>query len=145
MCAYLITPVTVTQSPAFIDSHYQNGPAVFALLTPSPLLLLSRSVCHGLNGPAVFPLPSPIPSPSPAVNTSMSGGSVSGMLAPGDVVEVCDGELMHLQGKVVGVDGDVVTVLPNHEDLQVCEGKSACVGVRRSLWVLGCRCEGVTA
>ena len=104
MCAYVITPVTVTQSPAFIDSHYQNGPAV-------------------------FPLPSPIPSPSPAVNTSMSGGSVSGMLAPGDVVEVCDGELMHLQGKVVGVDGDVVTVLPNHEDLQVCEGEGACVGV----------------
>ena len=52
----------------------------------------------------------------------MSGGNASGVLAPGDVVEVCDGELMHLQGKVVGVDGDVVTVLPNHEDLQVCEG-----------------------
>ena len=69
-----------------------------------------------------LPSPSPLPSPPPpcAVNTSMSAGSAAGVLAPGDVVEVCDGELMHLQGKVVGVDGDVVTVLPNHEDLQVC-------------------------
>lgn len=54
---------------------------------------------------------------------------MSGMLAPGDVVEVCDGELMHLQGKVVGVDGDVVTVLPNHEDLEVSEGVGVWVWV----------------
>ena len=70
---------------------------------------------------------------------------MSGVLAPGDVVEVCDGELMHLQGKVVGVDGDVVTVQPNHEDLQVsvivceCEGVSVCgcnsVGEGMRVWV----------
>ena len=115
VCAYVITPVTVTQSPAFIDSHYQNGPAVFPLPSPIPSPLPSPPLSH--------------PLPPPAVNTSMSGGSVSGVLAPGDVVEVCDGELMHLQGKVVGVDGDVVTVLPNHEDLQVCADEGACVGV----------------
>lgn len=41
------------------------------------------------------------------------------MLVPGDVVEVTEGDLMNLQGKVISVDGNTVTVLPRHEDLKV--------------------------
>lgn len=39
--------------------------------------------------------------------------------APGDMVEVCEGELMNLQGKVIRIDGNRVTMLPKHEDLKV--------------------------
>ncbi|XP_077978109.1 transcription elongation factor SPT5-like [Glandiceps talaboti] len=39
-------------------------------------------------------------------------------LAPGDNVEVIEGELVHLQGKVITVDGDKVTMVPKHEDLK---------------------------
>ena len=41
------------------------------------------------------------------------------MLVAGDVVEVVEGDLMHLQGKVVSVEGETVTILPRHEDLKV--------------------------
>lgn len=37
--------------------------------------------------------------------------------APGDKVEVAEGELIHLQGKVMTVDGSRVTMLPNHSEL----------------------------
>ena len=40
-------------------------------------------------------------------------------LAPGDIVEVSEGQLMHLQGKVINVEGDVITIMPKHEDLKV--------------------------
>ena len=40
-------------------------------------------------------------------------------LAPGDIVEVCEGQLMHLQGKVINVEGDIITIMPKHEDLKV--------------------------
>lgn len=39
--------------------------------------------------------------------------------APGDFVEVCEGELIHLQGKIVKVDGNKVIMMPKHEDLKV--------------------------
>ena len=39
--------------------------------------------------------------------------------APGDNVEVVEGELIHLQGKVKSVDGHTILVLPKHEDLKV--------------------------
>ncbi|ESP00239.1 hypothetical protein LOTGIDRAFT_225963 [Lottia gigantea] len=39
-------------------------------------------------------------------------------LADGDVVEVCDGELIHLQGRVISVDGNKITIMPKHEDLK---------------------------
>nr|XP_006824005.1 PREDICTED: transcription elongation factor SPT5 isoform X2 [Saccoglossus kowalevskii] len=39
-------------------------------------------------------------------------------LAPGDSVEVIEGELVHLQGKIIGVDGDKITIMPKHEDLK---------------------------
>ncbi|XP_075228601.1 transcription elongation factor subunit Spt5 [Lycorma delicatula] len=35
----------------------------------------------------------------------------------GDNVEVCSGELMHLQGKILAIDGSMITVMPKHEDL----------------------------
>ncbi|KFM58475.1 Transcription elongation factor SPT5, partial [Stegodyphus mimosarum] len=38
--------------------------------------------------------------------------------SPGDNVEVCEGELIHLQGRVIAVDGNKVTMLPSHEDLK---------------------------
>lgn len=39
--------------------------------------------------------------------------------SPGDNVEVCEGELVHLQGRVIAVDGNKITMLPSHEDLKV--------------------------
>lgn len=39
--------------------------------------------------------------------------------APGDYVEVADGELVNLRGRVQSVDGEKVVVLPDHEDLKV--------------------------
>jgi transcription elongation factor SPT5 len=38
--------------------------------------------------------------------------------ATGDNVEVCEGELAHLQGKIIAIDGNMITVLPRHEDLK---------------------------
>ena len=38
--------------------------------------------------------------------------------APGDMVEVIEGELIHLQGKVLTVDGNAITIMPKHEDLK---------------------------
>jgi transcription elongation factor SPT5 len=39
---------------------------------------------------------------------------------PGDVVEVRSGELIHLTGSVIGIDGDKIRMVPNHEELKVC-------------------------
>lgn len=38
--------------------------------------------------------------------------------ATGDAVEVCEGELIHLRGKVIAIDGNKITILPKHEDLK---------------------------
>lgn len=38
---------------------------------------------------------------------------------PGDVVEVIEGELTNLHGKVQSVDKDGVYILPNHSELTV--------------------------
>ena len=52
--------------------------------------------------------------------TSSGGDSKTGpILALGDIVEVCEGQLMHLQGKVINVEGDVIIIIPKHEDLKV--------------------------
>lgn len=47
-----------------------------------------------------------------------SEGGVIHNLSPGDVVEVCEGELIHLQGKVISIDGNKIMMLPKHEDLK---------------------------
>lgn len=39
-------------------------------------------------------------------------------LSPGDNVEVTDGELINLQGKILKVEGNKITMLPKHEDLK---------------------------
>jgi len=39
--------------------------------------------------------------------------------SPGDNVEVTDGELANLRGKIQSIDGDKVVILPEHEDLNV--------------------------
>ena len=54
----------------------------------------------------------------PPVGTS-SRESSGPPLQPGDMVEVCDGDLMHLQGKVLTVEGETITIIPKHEDLKV--------------------------
>ncbi|KAJ9580689.1 hypothetical protein L9F63_024134, partial [Diploptera punctata] len=35
----------------------------------------------------------------------------------GDNVEVCEGELMNLQGKILAIDGSLITVMPKHQHL----------------------------
>lgn len=45
-------------------------------------------------------------------------GEITHNFIPGDVVEVCEGELVHLQGKVISIDGNKITMLPKHEDLK---------------------------
>ncbi len=75
-----------------------------------------------------------------------SGGSGKGSslaLQPGDVVEVVEGDLMNLQGKVISVEMDTVTIMPKHEDLKV----SACYTQRTQVVVcqyLAMRCAFVS-
>ena len=52
------------------------------------------------------------------MNSSRAGAA---SLQPGDMVEVCEGELVHLQGKVVSISGDTVTITPKHEELTVSD------------------------
>jgi transcription elongation factor SPT5 len=40
-------------------------------------------------------------------------------LVAGDIVEVSEGELINLRGRVISVDGNKVLVKPDHDDLQV--------------------------
>lgn len=51
------------------------------------------------------------------------------MFAPGDNVEVVEGELINLQGSIVKIDGSKVTIMPKHEDLKV---RGQCLV--RNLW-----------
>jgi len=39
----------------------------------------------------------------------------------GDNVEVCEGELVNLHGKILAIDGNVITLMPQHEDLNVSD------------------------
>eukprot|EP00094_Tigriopus_californicus_P005339 TCALIF_05148-PA protein Name:"Similar to SUPT5H Transcription elongation factor SPT5 (Homo sapiens)" AED:0.12 eAED:0.12 QI:0/0.33/0.3/1/0.77/0.8/10/0/1058 len=43
---------------------------------------------------------------------------ISHAFSNGDNVEVVDGELVNLQGKVIAVDGSKITIQPKHEDLK---------------------------
>ncbi len=51
---------------------------------------------------------------------SSSSGEASHNFFPGDMVEVCEGELIHLLGKIISIDGNKITMVPKHEDLKVC-------------------------
>jgi len=41
-----------------------------------------------------------------------------GLLSPGDIIKVSEGELCNLKGKLIKVEGNRVTMLPIHEDLR---------------------------
>ena len=53
---------------------------------------------------------------SPLVSGSSAGAAA---LQPGDMVEVCEGSLVNLQGKVLSINGDAVIIMPKHEELTV--------------------------
>lgn len=40
-------------------------------------------------------------------------------LCCGDNIEVCTGELINLQGKILSINGNIVTIMPIHNDLKV--------------------------
>ncbi len=48
-----------------------------------------------------------------------TAGEPTHNLCPGDTVEVCEGELIHLQGKIIRIDGNKITMIPKHDDLKV--------------------------
>uniref|UniRef100_A0A4W3HGL2 Transcription elongation factor SPT5 n=1 Tax=Callorhinchus milii TaxID=7868 RepID=A0A4W3HGL2_CALMI len=50
--------------------------------------------------------------------TETTGKEREHNLQPGDNVEVCEGELINLQGKILSVEGNKITILPKHEDLK---------------------------
>ena len=52
----------------------------------------------------------------PASGRDESAGQV---FSAGDNVEVCQGELIHLQGKILTIDGNFITVMPKHNELKV--------------------------
>ncbi|RWS12398.1 transcription elongation factor SPT5-like protein, partial [Dinothrombium tinctorium] len=52
------------------------------------------------------------------INENTVNDEKSHGFSPGDNVEVCEGELVHLQGKVVAIDGSKITMIPKHEDLK---------------------------
>ncbi|XP_008545708.1 transcription elongation factor SPT5 [Microplitis demolitor] len=55
---------------------------------------------------------------TPSTGTGREDSSVSHSFSNGDNVEVCEGELMNLQGKIVSIDGNMIMVLPKHEELK---------------------------
>ncbi|CAG9857576.1 unnamed protein product [Phyllotreta striolata] len=44
--------------------------------------------------------------------------SVTHSFSAGDNVEVYEGELINLQGRIISIDGHLITVMPKHEDLK---------------------------
>lgn len=52
------------------------------------------------------------------VVTETTGKEREHTLQPGDNVEVCEGELINLQGRILSVDGNKITIMPKHEDLK---------------------------
>ncbi|KAK0085563.1 hypothetical protein PV325_004872 [Microctonus aethiopoides] len=57
---------------------------------------------------------------APSIGSS-SGKDESGAahsFSNGDNVEVCEGELVNLQGKIVSIDGNMIMVMPKHEELK---------------------------
>ena len=61
----------------------------------------------------------PYPGSAGGESSGSGKGGSSLALQPGDVVEVVEGDLMNLQGKVISVEMDTVTIMPKHEDLKV--------------------------
>ncbi|PSN34935.1 Transcription elongation factor SPT5 [Blattella germanica] len=55
----------------------------------------------------------------PCEDTKVKDKTTTHCLSTGDNVYVCEGELMSLQGKILTIDGSLVTVMPKHKDLTV--------------------------
>jgi transcription antitermination factor NusG len=53
-----------------------------------------------------------------SINRSKSSKNDLLSFTPGDHVEVCEGELINLQGTIIGIDGDSIRILPKHEALK---------------------------
>jgi len=53
------------------------------------------------------------------VPEAKSQTEVTHNFSSGDMVEVAEGELINLQGKIISIDGNKITMLPKHEDLKV--------------------------
>lgn len=70
---------------------------------------------------AVIPPLSPLQRRPLTVSTITTGKEREHNFQPGDNVEVCEGELINLQGKILSVDGNKITIMPKHEDLKVRE------------------------
>ncbi|XP_046987782.1 transcription elongation factor SPT5 [Schistocerca americana] len=49
--------------------------------------------------------------------TASKDDATTHSFSTGDNVEVCEGELMNLQGKILTIDGNMITVMPKHEAL----------------------------
>ncbi|KGL90063.1 Transcription elongation factor SPT5, partial [Charadrius vociferus] len=64
------------------------------------------------------------------VVTESTGKEREHNFQPGDNVEVCEGELINLQGKILSVDGNKITIMPKHEDLKVLNMYGKVVTVR---------------
>jgi transcription elongation factor len=58
-----------------------------------------------------------LPSAGPGGKDDVTSHSFSA----GDNVEVSEGELVNLHGKILAIDGNVITVMPQHEDLNVSD------------------------
>ena len=84
-------------------------------------LSVCLSVCLSLCCLSVCLLsPSPLSNHPPLlpVGTGGTRDATAPALQPGDVVEVVEGDLKNLTGKVLSLEGDTVTVRPHHKDLQ---------------------------
>ncbi|KAG8038436.1 hypothetical protein G9C98_006132 [Cotesia typhae] len=55
---------------------------------------------------------------TPTTGNGREDSSIAHSFSNGDNVEVCEGELMNLQGKIVSIDGNIIMVLPKHEELK---------------------------
>ncbi|ENN71835.1 hypothetical protein YQE_11454 [Dendroctonus ponderosae] len=50
--------------------------------------------------------------------TEKEDKAVTHSFSAGDNVEVCEGELINLQGKILSIDGSMITIMPKHADLK---------------------------
>lgn len=56
------------------------------------------------------------------VDIDVSSGKDDGPghnFSAGDNVEVCNGELVNLHGKIISIDGNTIMVMPKHDSLNV--------------------------
>lgn len=56
--------------------------------------------------------------PATGITAGKDDTTVTHSFSNGDNVEVCEGELMNLQGKIVSIDGNMIMVMPKHEELK---------------------------